>query len=474
MLDDQPLPDVGLPADRLADAPRGRAVRHRAVGAAPVRHPPVRDVLLRHDRAAQGDGARRRRHAARARQGAPPARRPRARGHALLPHHHRLDDVELAAVRPGRGRAHRALRRPGPGPGDACGSSSPSTASPCSAPAPRICSCARTPATGRPRPSTSPGCGPCSPPAPCCTTGSSTGSPTPSGPSPCSRSPAAPTSSAASSWAPPNCPSAAAAARPAASASTWPRSTRTAREVIGDGRRAGLPSTRSPPGPSASCATPTAPASTRSYFADHPGMWTHGDLIEFDPDGSARLHGRSDGVLNIDGVRIGPSEIYTVLRGVPEIADTMAVEQRDPDRPGGVPDGAARRPPARSPARRRPGPDHPADAAPGGIGGARARPWSSPCPSCRSRTTASVGAGRPRRGQRRPDRERAALRNPGVPRRDPRGGPGARRRPARREPADDEPALRDVARHLVRGPRRPRGRTRTTTSPTWAAPRARC
>ncbi|WP_448621140.1 acetoacetate--CoA ligase [Geodermatophilus sp. URMC 65] len=71
-----------------------------------------------------------------------------------------------------------------------------------------------------------------------------------------------------------------------------------------------------------------------SYFAEHPGMWTHGDLIEFDADGSARLHGRSDGVLNIDGVRIGPSEIYTVLRGLPEVADAMAVEQRDPDRPG--------------------------------------------------------------------------------------------------------------------------------------------
>jgi len=71
-----------------------------------------------------------------------------------------------------------------------------------------------------------------------------------------------------------------------------------------------------------------------SYFAEHPGMWTHGDLIEFDTEGSARLHGRSDGVLNIDGVRIGPSEIYTVLRGLPEIADALAVEQRDHDRLG--------------------------------------------------------------------------------------------------------------------------------------------
>ena len=67
-----------------------------------------------------------------------------------------------------------------------------------------------------------------------------------------------------------------------------------------------------------------------AYFVEHPGMWTHGDLIEIAADGSARFHGRSDGVLNIDGVRIGPTEIYRVLRGVPEVSDAMAVEQRDP------------------------------------------------------------------------------------------------------------------------------------------------
>ncbi|MGY1621828.1 acetoacetate--CoA ligase [Geodermatophilus sp. SYSU D00965] len=68
----------------------------------------------------------------------------------------------------------------------------------------------------------------------------------------------------------------------------------------------------------------------RAYFAQHPGTWTHGDLVEFAPDGTARMHGRSDGVLNVNGVRIGPSEVYTALRGVPEVADAMAVEQRDP------------------------------------------------------------------------------------------------------------------------------------------------
>jgi acetoacetyl-CoA synthetase len=64
-----------------------------------------------------------------------------------------------------------------------------------------------------------------------------------------------------------------------------------------------------------------------AYFAANEGVWTHGDLIELDPDGQARIHGRSDGVLNIQGVRIGPSEIYQALREVPEVQEAMAVEQ---------------------------------------------------------------------------------------------------------------------------------------------------
>jgi acetoacetyl-CoA synthetase len=70
-----------------------------------------------------------------------------------------------------------------------------------------------------------------------------------------------------------------------------------------------------------------------AYFAAHPGMWTHGDLIEFAADGSARLHGRSDGVMNIRGIRIGPAELYRVLAQIEEVADAMAVEQRRPDEP---------------------------------------------------------------------------------------------------------------------------------------------
>jgi acetoacetyl-CoA synthetase len=64
-----------------------------------------------------------------------------------------------------------------------------------------------------------------------------------------------------------------------------------------------------------------------AYFVDHPGQWTHGDMITIERDGSARMHGRSDGVLNVNGIRIGPAEIYRILRAMPEVLDAMAVEQ---------------------------------------------------------------------------------------------------------------------------------------------------
>lgn len=70
------------------------------------------------------------------------------------------------------------------------------------------------------------------------------------------------------------------------------------------------------------------------YFARNEGLWTHGDLLELTTTG-ARIHGRSDGVLNVRGVRVGPAEIYATLAHIHEIADAMAVEQRTLDEPGG-------------------------------------------------------------------------------------------------------------------------------------------
>jgi acetoacetyl-CoA synthetase len=64
-----------------------------------------------------------------------------------------------------------------------------------------------------------------------------------------------------------------------------------------------------------------------AYFSQNPGVWTHGDFIELTERGTARINGRSDGVLNIRGVRIGPAEIYHILQEVPEIEEALAVEQ---------------------------------------------------------------------------------------------------------------------------------------------------
>ena len=67
-----------------------------------------------------------------------------------------------------------------------------------------------------------------------------------------------------------------------------------------------------------------------TYFERNPGVWTHGDLIEFDADGYARMHGRSDGVLKVQGVRIGPAEIQIALRELAEVRDVLAVQQQTP------------------------------------------------------------------------------------------------------------------------------------------------
>ncbi|KAA2212040.1 acetoacetate--CoA ligase [Teichococcus oryzae] len=68
----------------------------------------------------------------------------------------------------------------------------------------------------------------------------------------------------------------------------------------------------------------------QAYFAQNPGYWTHGDLVTASPEGGWRLHGRSDGILNVNGIRIGPAEIYAALSAVPEVVDAMAVEQALP------------------------------------------------------------------------------------------------------------------------------------------------
>jgi acetoacetyl-CoA synthetase len=63
-----------------------------------------------------------------------------------------------------------------------------------------------------------------------------------------------------------------------------------------------------------------------SYFSTYPGVWRHGDWIEFLPDGGCVIYGRSDATLNRGGVRMGTSEFYRVVEGFPEIADSLVVD----------------------------------------------------------------------------------------------------------------------------------------------------
>lgn len=72
-----------------------------------------------------------------------------------------------------------------------------------------------------------------------------------------------------------------------------------------------------------------------AYFAENPGIWTHGDCVRLSERGSARVLGRSDGILNVRGVRIGPAEIYSIVLAMPGIVHALAVEQRTPREPGG-------------------------------------------------------------------------------------------------------------------------------------------
>ncbi len=66
-----------------------------------------------------------------------------------------------------------------------------------------------------------------------------------------------------------------------------------------------------------------------AYFGVYQNVWRHGDWILIHGDtGGITFLGRSDFTLKPSGVRIGPSEIYNVVEGFEEIADSMVVGQQ--------------------------------------------------------------------------------------------------------------------------------------------------
>jgi acetoacetyl-CoA synthetase len=65
-----------------------------------------------------------------------------------------------------------------------------------------------------------------------------------------------------------------------------------------------------------------------AYFTVYPNIWRHGDYVTFYSDtGGVTFFGRSDAILKPSGVRIGTAEIYNIVDGFDEIADSAAIGQ---------------------------------------------------------------------------------------------------------------------------------------------------
>ena len=116
VMDDCPLPsDLPVPVHRAAGPAADEGTWERY----PFNHPLFVLFSSGTTGPAEVHRPRRRRDAARAPQGARAPRRPATRRQAVLPHVHRLDDVELAALGARLRRRDRALRRAGGRPGHA-------------------------------------------------------------------------------------------------------------------------------------------------------------------------------------------------------------------------------------------------------------------------------------------------------------------------------------------------------------------
>ena len=62
-----------------------------------------------------------------------------------------------------------------------------------------------------------------------------------------------------------------------------------------------------------------------SYWAQTPGLWTHGDFAAVDADGQWFLLGRSDDTIKVAGKRLGPAEVEAALNAAPEVLESAAV-----------------------------------------------------------------------------------------------------------------------------------------------------
>ena len=66
-----------------------------------------------------------------------------------------------------------------------------------------------------------------------------------------------------------------------------------------------------------------------SYFDMYPGVWRHGDwlkLIRRPESVTGIIYGRSDSTINRHGIRMGTSELYRVVEGFDEVADSLVID----------------------------------------------------------------------------------------------------------------------------------------------------
>ena len=62
-----------------------------------------------------------------------------------------------------------------------------------------------------------------------------------------------------------------------------------------------------------------------SYFSKFDMIWNHGDWVTETREGGIIVHGRSDSTLNRSGVRIGTSEIYSAIKDLTFVQDSLII-----------------------------------------------------------------------------------------------------------------------------------------------------
>ena len=66
----------------------------------------------------------------------------------------------------------------------------------------------------------------------------------------------------------------------------------------------------------------------KAYFNKYKNLWHHGDYAEITKSGGFVIYGRSDATLNPGGVRLGTSEIYSVIDKFKEIKESVVIGQK--------------------------------------------------------------------------------------------------------------------------------------------------